>query len=99
MEEETTTQAELIETVSLEAVTEPAETVEDSTSSEVPAVIEVTASDVTTLFTSSVTSDIELLTCVRNIEQIQFYEFGILLVTIAIVLSIVIIRTFFGKGV
>ena len=99
MEEETTTQAVLIETDSPETVTEPVETVEDSTSSEVPAVTEVTASDVTTLFTSSVTSDNELLTSVKNIEQIQLYEFGILLVTIAIVLSIVIIRTFFGKGV
>ena len=99
MEEETTTQAELIETDSPETVAEPADTVEDSTSTEVPPVTEVAGTEVTTLFTSLVTSDDELLTSVKNIEQIQLYEFGILLVTIAIVLSIVIIKTFFGKGV
>ena len=98
MEEETTTQAELIETDSPDAVTEPAETAEDSTSTEVPPVTDVTGTEVTTLFTSLVTSDDELLTCVKNIEQIQLYEFGILLVTIAVVLSIVIIKTFFGRG-
>ena len=99
MEEETTTQSELIETVSPEAVTEPAETAEDSTSTEVQPVTDVTGSEVTTLFTSLVTSDDELLISVKNIEQIQLYEFGILLVFIAVFLSSVIIKTFFGKGV
>lgn len=49
MEEQTTTQSESIETDSPETVTEPAETVEDSTSSEVPPVTDVTGSEVTTL--------------------------------------------------
>lgn len=99
MEEETTTQAELIETDSPEAVTEPVETVEDSTFTEVPPVTDVTGTEVTTLFTSLVTSEDELLKSVQNIEQIQLYEFGIILVTIAVFLSAVIIKTFFGKGV
>lgn len=91
------TQTEVIAAESSETVTDPVVTETDSTSSEVPAVTDVTASDVTTLFTSSVTSDNELLISVKNIEQIKLYEFGILLVTIAVVLSIVIIKTFFGK--
>lgn len=98
MEEETTTQAELLETDFPEAVTEPAETVEDSTFTEVPPVTEVTGTEVT-VFTSLVTSEDELLISVQNIEQIQLYEFGILLVTIAVFFSAVIIKTFFGKGV
>jgi hypothetical protein len=99
MEEEQTTFETQIETDSLEIVTEPAETIEDSTSTEVPPVTDVTGSEVTFLFTSLVTSDDELLTSVKNIEQIQLYEFGILLVFIAVFLSTVIIKTFFGKGV
>lgn len=91
------TQTEAIAAESSEAVTEPAVNESDSTPSEVPPVTEVTGSEVTTLFTSLVTSDDELLISVKNIEQIQLYEFGILLVTIAVVLSIVIIKTFFGK--
>lgn len=50
----------------------------------------------TSVSVSDTTSD-ELLKSVRNIEQIQLYQFGILLVTIAVFLSTVIIKTFFGK--
>lgn len=91
------TQTEAIAAESSEAVTDPVVTETDSTSSEVLPVTEVIGSEVTTLFTSSVTSEDELLLSVKNIELIQLYEFGILLVTIAVVLSIVIIKTFFGK--
>lgn len=98
MEEETTIQSELIDTDSPEAVTEPADTVEDSTFTEVQPVTDVTCTEVT-VFTSLVTSEDELLKSVQNIEQIQLYEFGIILVTIAVFLSAVIIKTFFGKGV
>ena len=98
MDEQTTT--EIIETTP-ETMTdsEPAETDSYSTESEVPADTQTAGSEETTFFTSLVSSDDELLTAVKNIEEIQFYNFGILLVTIAVVLSIVIIKTFFGKGV
>lgn len=91
------TQTEAIPAESSETVTVPVVTETDSTSSEVPAVTDVAASEETTFFTSLVSSDNELLISVKNIEQIQLYEFGILLVTIAVFLSIVIIKTFFGK--
>lgn len=59
--------------------------------------VETSLSDVYTTVADT-TSD-ELLKSVHTIEQIQLYQFGILLVSIAVVLSIVILRTFFGKGV
>lgn len=95
MDEQTQTEAIAAETS--DAVTEPAVTESDSTPSEVPAETQVSAPEETTFFTSLVFSEDELLISVKNIEQIQLYEFGILLVTIAVVLSIVIIKTFFGK--
>lgn len=91
------TQTEVIAAESSEPVTEPAVTESDSTPSEVPAETDVSAPEETTFFTFLVSSEDELLVSVKNIEQIQLYEFGILLVTIAVVLSIVIIKSFFGK--
>lgn len=92
-----TTYTEILETDS-EPVTEPADT-DSNSQTEVLAETEVSAPEETAFFTSFVSSEDELLISVKNIEQIQLYEFGILLVTIAVVLSIVIIKTFFGKGV
>ena len=56
--------------------------------------VSVTVSEVTT---SIVTTENELLTSVQNIEQLEMYKFGILLVGIAVALSVVIIKSFFGK--
>lgn len=92
---------EYVETDSFEySDSEPAETfpadgleAQEVTETNIPDV-SVTVSDVTT---SLVTTENELLTSVQNIEQLEMYKFGMLLVGIAVALSVVIIKSFFGK--